>query len=65
MKMSDIFNRTGQDKLDFDGQMLKFGTAHKLLDLTGLKLIDRAKYLSKRFVSLKIFLISQKANTSQ
>jgi hypothetical protein len=30
--------------------MLKYGTAFKLLDFSGLKKVDRAKFLSKRFV---------------
>lgn len=50
-KTVDNFNRTGQDKVNYDAQKLKMETAYKLLDISGLKILDRAKFLAKRFVS--------------
>ena len=55
-KSGKIYPRTAQEQEAYDRQELDYIGARKLLDDAGLKLIEKPRYLVKRWVS--IFQIS-------
>ena len=50
-KSNKIFPRTPQEQSDYDRQELDYDSAKKLLNFDGLKLIEKPRYLTKRYVS--------------
>ena len=62
-KSDKIYPRTPKEKADYDRQGLAYEGARKLLNGDGLKIIEKPRYLTKRYVS-SFFLFCGKSTHS-